>query len=315
MPETFLAHVVQSAAAAGVAGALLKVWGVRAPRLRLRFWILALVLPPLLLPLLHLLAPVRASAPFRQNVALFVAARWTQLPVGPWRLGPLLAALLAAAGLVLYLRDILPALRQRWHLRAQGAGDDPRGEEVARRSAAHAARLGVPAPPVALVPDEEAAYLYCRGVLSPQVWVSTGALASLSPDELDAALAHEAGHVAGRHVALGWGLIAVRTLLFVNPVAQVLGRSAVLEMERAADDAAVAATGRPGALAAALGKLGVMADDDGLNLPGGLRFDVVKGRLLRLMAREEAPAAEPSGGLMLALAGAAVSLLVFFVVA
>ncbi len=69
------------------------------------------------------------------------------------------------------------------------------------------------------------------------------------------------------------------------------------------------------AAAAALGKLGVMADDDGLNLPGGLRFDVVKGRLQRLMSGEEASAGGAGDGLMLALAGAAVSLLVFFVVA
>jgi len=315
MAETLLALVVQSAAAAGVAGALLSAWGVRRPSVRLGFWLLALILPPLLHPLLGVAAPFRASAPFRQSVALFVAARWTQLPVGSWRLGPVLAWLVAALGLALYLRDIVPALRHGWRVRAQGVDGDPRRGEVAQRLAAHAARLGVAPPGTGLIPDDGMTYLYCRGFRSPSVVVSTGALVALSPDELDAALAHEVGHLSGRHLALGWGLIAVRSVLLFNPVAQILGRTAVLEMERAADDAAAAATGRPAALASALEKLGVLSDDDGMNLPGGLRFDVVKWRLQRLSERGAAPGPEAPEGLMLTLAGAAVALLVFFVVA
>jgi Zn-dependent protease with chaperone function len=314
MPETLLAHVVQSAAAAGVAGALLSAWRVRSPALRLRFWLLALILPAALHPLFAIAAPVRQSDPFRQSAALFVAARWTALPLGPWRLGPVLAVLVGASGLALYLRDLVPALRQGWRVRAHGVDGDPRGDDIARRVGAHAARLGVSPPEARLVPDEDGAYLYCRGFLSPLILVSTGALATLSPEELDAALAHEVGHVAGRHLALGWGLIAFRSLLLFNPVAQILGRSAVLEMERAADDAAAEATGRPATLASALAKLGVLSGDDGLILPGGLRFDVLKGRLLRLSERSAVPGPEPPGGLMLALTGGAVALLVFFVV-
>lgn len=315
MPETLLAHVVQSAAAAAALGALLSAWGVRRPSLRLKFWLLALVLPAVLVPLLAVAAPVRQSDSFRRHAALFVAARWTALPVGPWRLGPALAGLVAAGGVALYVRDLVPALRQGWRVRKRGADGDPRGAEVARRVAAHAARLGVAPPEVRLVPDEEGAYLYCRGFLSPLILVSTGALATLSPEELDAALAHETGHVAGRHLALGWGLIAVRSLLVFNPVAQILGRSAILEMERAADDASARATGHPEALASALAKLGVLSGDDGMILPGGFRFDVLKGRLLRLSERGAVPGPGAPEGLMLALAGGAVALLVFFVVA
>jgi len=53
---------------------------------------------------------------------------------------------------------------------------------------------------------------------------------------------------------------------------------------------------------------------DGLILPGGLRFDVLKGRLLRLSERSSVPGSEAPEGLMLALTGGAVALLVFFVV-
>ncbi len=314
MPELLLAHVVQSAAAAGALGGLLSAWSVRRPSVRLKFWLLALILPAALAPLFAALAPVRRSDPFRQHAALFVAARWTALPVGPWRLGSALAVLVAASGVALYLRDLVPALRQGWRVGRHGGDVDPRGEEIGRRVAQQAARLGVATPETRLVRDDEGAYLYCRGFRRPLILVSTGALATLSPEELDSALAHEIGHVVGRHLVLGWGLIALRSLLLFNPVAQILGRSAVLEMERAADDASAAATGRPEALASALAKLGVLSGDDGSAVPGGLRFHVLKGRLVRIS--EGGPPAAPQApeGLMLALAAGAVALLVFFVV-
>jgi Zn-dependent protease with chaperone function len=230
------------------------------------------------------------------------------------RLGPVLAALIAALGLALYLRDLVPAFRQGCRVRSHVGGGAPRGDEVARRVAAHAKRLGVPVPRTSLVADDEAVYLCCRGVSSPSIVVSSGALEALSTEELDAALAHEVGHLAERHLAFGWGLIAIRSLLFFNPVAQILGRSAVLEMERAADDISVDVTGRR-ASSSALVKLGVLADGDGAILPGGLRLHIVKGRLERLSERGGAPEPNAPDGLMLALAGAAAALLVFFVVA
>ena len=70
-----------------------------------------------------------------------------------------------------------------------------------------------------------------------------------------------------------------------------------------------------GALARSLAKLGVMADDDGMNLPGGLRFSVVKARLLRLAEAPGDPEPDGLDPLRLSLAGVGIALLVFFVVA
>ena len=314
MSETLLSLFVQSAAAAGLTSALLSTWGVRRPVVRLRFWLLALALPVVLPPLFALAAPVRATEPFRRSAALFVASRWAALPLGTWHLGSTLAMVVTATGLALFLRDLVPALRQGFRVRAQHGGNDPRAREVGDRITAHAVRRAVTPPAAALVPDDQAAYLYCRGLANPVVAVSTGALATLSDEELDAALAHEVAHLAGRHLTLGWGLIVLRSLFFFNPVAQIVGRTAVLEMERAADDDAAATTGRPAAVASALAKLGVMADDDGLNLPGGLRFAAVKARLLRLAEREEGVEADGLDALRLSLAAIGIALLVFFVV-
>jgi Zn-dependent protease with chaperone function len=314
MSEMLLSLVVQSAAAAGLTSALLSTWGVRRPAVRLRFWLLALALPVALPPLFALAAPVRASEPFRRSAALFVASRWAELPLGTWHLGSVLAMAVAAAGLALFLRDLIPALRQGFRVRAHHDGNDPRAREVGDRVTFHAIRRAVKPPAAALVSDDEAAYLYCRGLANPVVAVSTGALATLSEEELDAALAHEVAHLAGRHLALGWGLIALRSLFFFNPVAQIVGRTAVLEMERAADADAAAATGRPAAVASALAKLGVMTDDDGLNLPGGLRFAAVKARILRLAEREDGMEEDGLDALRLTLAGVGIAVLVFFVV-
>ncbi|MFI5182497.1 MAG: M56 family metallopeptidase [Thermoanaerobaculia bacterium] len=314
MPETLLALFVQSAAAAGLTSALLTAWNVRRPGTRLRFWLLALALPVVLPPILSFAAPLRASEGFRRSAALFVASRWAALPLGTWRLGSIVTAAVSVVGIALFLRDIVPALRQGVRLRGHGGGKDPREREVGERVAAYAAHRSAVPPATALVPDDEAAYLYCRGVVRPVVAVSTGALATLSADELDAALAHEVAHVASGHLVLGWSLIAFRSIFFFNPVTQIVGRTAVLEMERAADADAATATGRPAAVASALAKLGVMADDDGLNLPGGLRFAAVKARLLRLAEPGEGAGADGLDALRLSLAGVGIALLVFFVV-
>ncbi len=110
--------------------------------------------------------------------------------------------------------------------------------------------------------------------------MSEGAVRALTAGELDAALAHEVAHAAWGHVRLGWALMGARALVFWNPVAQVLGRTAVLELERAADDAAIAATGRAEELASALAKLaGVTLGKD---LPGTARRTPAHGRLGRL---------------------------------
>jgi Zn-dependent protease with chaperone function len=105
--------------------------------------------------------------------------------------------------------------------------------------------------------------------------------------------------------------MAARALVLWNPVAQVLGRTAVLELERAADDAAIAATGRPEELASALAKLaGVTLGKD---LPGTARRTAAHGRLRRLSGGP-ADALPSLRNLRVSLAGAAIALTAFFVV-
>jgi Zn-dependent protease with chaperone function len=308
MPEALPALLIQSAAAAGLGAALLSLWKVGDPRERLRVWLLALLLPPVLAPLFSSAAPFRSSPAFRDHLALLDASRWQDLSAGPLRFDVLIVVVAALAGIGLFLRDFLPLLARP---ETAGPPASPDAVRLVRERVATFAAFFGTAPPEVVVTSDEEPFLLCRGAKRPAVVVSEGAVRSLSADELDAALAHEVAHAAWGHVRLGWALIGARALVIWNPVAQVLGRTAVLELERAADDAAVAATGRPEALASALAKLaGVSPRKD---LPGTARRTPAHGRLGRLSG--EPPVAAPSlRGLRVSLAGAAIALTAFFVV-
>lgn len=154
------------------------------------------------------------------------------------------------------------------------AVDDERTRAVEARVARLAAAMDAPAPTVALRRSRTAtaAVVGYRPTASTLV-VTTTLLERLSDRELDAVLAHELAHVANRDAAVVTALSAPRIVAGrafyrygPNPVtallaAVVAGTSrlcvAVVSRGReyAADDAAVAATGDPAALASALDRL------------------------------------------------------------
>jgi Zn-dependent protease with chaperone function len=80
---------------------------------------------------------------------------------------------------------------------------------------------------------------FCAGLLRPRVYVSTGAVDSLAPDELDAVLAHE-GHHARYHDPLRvfFARVLSDSLFFLPVLRRLADRYAALA-ELAADAAAV----------------------------------------------------------------------------
>ncbi len=245
----------QSILHAGVAllvtALLLAFWRVRCPTLRARLQLLALGPPVLASPLLVLLLPSRDGDLFQDRWALFTLERWRVLSVGGWRVDHVALGVCAAAGLVLYLRDLVPLLKA---LRARRvpllSPDDALRGTLARLSG----RLGI-SPPGCVVRDEPAPALRCEGFARPVVVLSRRALDLLDEQEREAALAHELAHLARHDLAIGWVLMLVRTLHLFNPALQLLARSAVHEAEGAADREASRLTGRPVALASGLLKL------------------------------------------------------------
>ena len=94
---------------------------------------------------------------------------------------------------------------------------------------------------------------FCAGYLRPTVYISKGALESLTIPELEAVLAHEHHHRRARDpLRFAVGRILTQALFFVPVLRPLFGRDADLA-ELNADGAAVRASGgRPGPLASAL---------------------------------------------------------------
>lgn len=73
--------LVHSALAVLIVEALLKLWRIEAPRIRVHFRILFLVLPLVGWPVFQLLWPTRGSLEFRGTLAIFDIQQWLPLRV------------------------------------------------------------------------------------------------------------------------------------------------------------------------------------------------------------------------------------------
>jgi hypothetical protein len=110
----------------------------------------------------------------------------------------------------------------------------------------------LPGHPGISVIDDSAPHAFCAGYLRPSIYVSTGALAVLSDDELAAVLVHEDHHRTLRDpLRLASSRILTQALFFLPVLPSLRDRYSDLAEERA-DDAAVRAAGDTGPLASAL---------------------------------------------------------------
>jgi beta-lactamase regulating signal transducer with metallopeptidase domain len=125
--------------------------------------------------------------------------------------------------------------------------------EAARRFDSHLAKQDVRPLHGALVVTDAEPRAFCAGLLRPQVYVSTGALAILDEDALGAVLAHERHH-ARRHdpLRLAAGRVLARALFFLPELGDLVRRQQALA-ELSADESAVnAAPANRSALARAM---------------------------------------------------------------
>jgi len=115
---------------------------------------------------------------------------------------------------------------------------------------------------------------FCAGLFSPRIYITTGALDALEPDELRAVLAHESTHRRGRDpLRVVSTEVLARAVFFVPALRPLSARYAVLA-ELAADDGAMAEADRAAVARAmlALGGEGIepervdrLAGDDSLS--------------------------------------------------
>jgi beta-lactamase regulating signal transducer with metallopeptidase domain len=118
----------------------------------------------------------------------------------------------------------------------------PLPEELQKRLAQLAGRLGV-ARAVGLYQSAEAAVPMVLGWLRPMIVVPASTLAGLTPQQMDAVLAHELAHVRRHDYLVNLLQTVVETLLFYHPVVWWVSSVVRRERESCCDDLAVAACG------------------------------------------------------------------------
>ncbi|HEV2059684.1 MAG TPA: M56 family metallopeptidase, partial [Solirubrobacteraceae bacterium] len=93
---------------------------------------------------------------------------------------------------------------------------------------------------------------FCAGLISSRIYVSTGALAALDGDELQAVVTHERHHARQRDPLRIFVARVLADAMFFLPAARRLGERYASLAELAADGAAVRAAGNAAPLASAL---------------------------------------------------------------
>lgn len=191
-----------------------------------------------------------------------------------------------------------------------GRGGRPVDAEIQRTAERLARRVAAPRPRVMICSvDRPLALTF--GFRRPTVLLSDWMVRCLDGRELESVLAHEVGHVARRDSLVTWLATVLRDAFFYLPTSRAAYRQFQFERELACDHVAVAATGRPLALASALAKIWQHALDGSTPEPA-LAFagpdHAIEQRIERLLMRQ-VPEARVAGRSRLSLSLALQSLL------
>lgn len=236
----------------------IQAWGVTRPLVRQRFSLIVMLFPIASFPLFQLINPNRGSVSFRME-ALFDINRWLNLEL--WGLVPLnllFIFMLAVTTLVFIVQEMIPILQHTIESRRSSSGD----EETAGNPFITNALKDFPGekPRISVIDDDEFLFFSTTGK-NPIVYLSSGLIAAMNREQLQAAIAHEVAHIERNKRPLLLVVYLMRVLMFFNPVVLVEFRRMVQEEEKICDDAAVALTRRPGALADILRKFNYKGED------------------------------------------------------
>lgn len=135
------------------------------------------------------------------------------------------------------------------------------------------------------------------GLRRPKLIISRWLLARLDARELEAVLAHEVAHIVQHDYFVGWLATVLRDAFCYLPTSWAAHRTLRAERELACDDLAAALTGRPLALASALGA--IWQHGVSLHQPAWAQAVTgsgigVEARIARLLARSPQPQATRS---------------------
>lgn len=262
------AYLWQVALHSGTMGLILYIWVHRVglPSGRTRQHLLGLLL---VLPMVTAAVPWRSSVEFGERVAWLNSARLLAIPL-PFADGRVhVAHLVVIAGLLTVIatvwQEVMPALRHVLQSTGRSISAPPAALVASARALDGWARCDV-----RITADDTVEVVTTGRPGHPRLLISRGALAALSPDELDAVLAHEHAHWQGGRWWRTHALFLVRLLQSYNPVALWAFREYCIEDEIACD--AAAAAGRdPRLLARVLLRVYQTTDGRDLAARAGLR--------------------------------------------
>lgn len=143
-------------------------------------------------------------------------------------------------------------------------------------------------PRIHILPPQRGTEVFAYGIFRPRLMVSSIVQTALSPEELQAVLAHEVAHLVRRDQIVSLITILLRSLMFYNPALYFLTNWLVREREKAADALATVWTGKPSVLAHGLLNVAKLALDTrpGLvssTLPAGLTSGGVLSERMHLL--------------------------------
>ena len=261
--------VLHSVIASVLIDGALFAWDMKTPSVKQRFRFMAIFLPLTLFPLYQLMVPHRGDVYFRLG-SLLDSNKWFSLEL--WYGIPAFAVflfLLALSAVIFVIQELVPIVFSMLEqMRATNeAGPGAVEEAVARKVTKALEGLPFDEQSVEIVLDEDFALFSDTG-LTPRIYVSTGLITSFSVDQLQAAFAHEIGHIQRTRKPFLILAYVLRALMFYNPVALFEFRKLAQGEEKVCDDIAVSLTNRPDSLAEAVDMLRPAPED----------YDLGKGR-------------------------------------
>ena len=246
--------VFHSVIIAIVVESMISVWHIQEPFPQIKFRLLVLLLPVLYLPFYYLLYPPRTGAHFHGEVALVDFSQWLGLRLGggiaTWHL---FVALLALTTVFFLIKEAIPGVRYYFGHRPSfpviEEGQFPKLDSVL---ASLSKVRGLPMPAM-LLSAEDTPVVYSLGRRALVLSASTINL--LDSEELEAVIVHELAHLIRQASGINRLLLALRFLMFYNPVALLIFRRIINDNEKLCDDIAVSFTGRRLALGSGLLKI------------------------------------------------------------
>lgn len=229
----------------------IQAWKIDNPTVRQRFRYAIILYAIFSFPVYQFADPERSSVFFR-TTALFDSGQWLGMELfGLVSLRIPFLALLALTSVVFLFQELIPVLKHTFEPNRDDFEEGAPGDEAL--VAEVLASLPGPKPSVVILDDDDMV-LFSSSGRNASVFLSTGLLRSLTREQVQAALAHEAAHLARNRRPVLIAVFLLRILMFFNPVVLVEFRRAVRNEEKICDDIAVSLTKDPQALAETLKK-------------------------------------------------------------